>query len=173
MSSMLKPPVSKLDHFEGSLDAPIKLVEYGDYQCPSCGSAYPVIKRLRLDLAGKICFVFRNFPLSNAHEFARIAAIAAEAAALQHEFWRMHDALFQNQDALSDVFVYQLAQSIGLDMRIFEEDMLDDKTTKKVDTDFESGVRSGVNGTPTFFVNGQRYDDGVSSLYETLLSIVE
>lgn len=156
--SQLTPPVNKKDHIQGNSHAPLTLLEYGDYQCSHCGHAYPIIKQVQQALGDQLRFVYRNFPLSEAHPDAAKAASAAEAAALQHRFWQMHDVIFENQYALSwnDLFAY--AQSIGLDMQRFKEDVQKDSITEKVEADFESGVRSGVNGTPSFFVNGEKYE---------------
>lgn len=157
--SQLTPPVSKKDHIQGNSHAPLTLVEYGDYQCPHCGHAYPIIKQVQKKLGDRLRFVFRNFPMSEAHPDAFKAAVAAEAAALQNHFWEMHDAIFENQQALSwdDLFAY--AKSIGLDMQRFEQDVQKQSLAKKVESDFESGIRSGVNGTPSFYINGEKYED--------------
>lgn len=156
--SQLIPPVRSDDHTQGNKEAPLTLVEYGDYQCGFCGRAYPIIKQVQQELGSQLRFVYRNFPLSEAHPDAFKAAVAAEAAALQHLFWQMHDVLFENQSALSwnDLFAY--AQSIDLDMQRFEGDIQSSSVTAKVEADFESGVRSGVNGTPSFFINGEKYE---------------
>lgn len=156
--NQLTPSVNKNDHIQGNSHAPLTLVEYGDYQCPYCGHAYPIIKQVQQELGDRVRFVYRNFPLSEAHPDAFKAAVAAEAAALQNRFWEMHDVLFENQSALSwnDLFIY--AQSIDLDMQQFEADVQKGSVTGKVEADFESGVRSGVNGTPSFFINGKKYE---------------
>jgi len=156
----LTPPVGPADHAQGSPEAPVTLVEYGDYQCPYCGAAYPMIKLLQQSLGDTLRFVFRNFPLAQAHEHAMLAAQAAEAAAVSGEesFWRMHDQLFEHQDALelSDLVGY--AKAIGLDAAQFRRDLEAGTFQSRVRSDFRGGVRSGVNGTPTFFINGERYD---------------
>src|SRR3989442_13995744 len=108
-------PVADRDHIQGPIDAPIALVEYGDYECPYCGEAYPIVKAIQEQLGERLCFVFRNFPLSNMHPYAEHAAEAAEAAGAQGKFWEMHDLLFENQDALHDEALAQYAQSLGLD----------------------------------------------------------
>ncbi len=148
----LKIPVSKEDHAEGPEDAPLVLVEYGDYQCPHCGRAYPIVKRLQKALHGKLKFVFRNFPLSEMHPDALNAAKVAEASALQGKFWEMHDLLYENQGALDVESLGDYAGKLGL------KAVVDSGIEERIETDFEGGVRSGVNGTPTFFVNGARYD---------------
>jgi protein-disulfide isomerase len=156
--SELTVPVTKKDHIQGPDDAPVTLVEYGDYECPYCGRAYYVIKKLQQDLGDKLRFVFRNFPLAQIHPHAVQAALAAESAALQRKFWEMHDVLFENQDALQEHDLVSYAYSLGLDVDRFMDDISSEKVQQKVDSDFWSGVRSGVNGTPTFFINGKRFD---------------
>ena len=154
----LTPPVSARDHVAGPDDAPVTLVEYGDYECPYCGMASPIVKRARQDLGTRLCFVFRNFPLAESHPHARIAAQAAEAAGAQGKFWEMHDMLFEHQDALEVEDLVGYAKSLGLDVQQFARELETGTYEKRVRDDFRSGVRSGVNGTPTFFVNGSRYD---------------
>jgi protein-disulfide isomerase len=156
--SQLIPPVGANDHEAGPDDAPVTLVEYGDYECPYCGMAYLVVKSAQRELGKQLRFVFRNFPLAEAHPHARLAAQAAEAAAAQGKFWQMHDALFEHQDALEAEDLSGYAKSLGLDMAQFARDLQDAKYTKRVRDDFRSGVRSGVNGTPTFFINGSRFE---------------
>ena len=154
----LTPPVSELDHVAGPDDAPVTLVEYGDYECPHCGRAHPVVKAVQRELEGQLRFVFRNFPLAEAHPHALLAAQSAEAAGAQGRFWEMHDMIFEHQDALELQDIVGYAESLGLDITRFESDLAAGTYAKKVRDDFRSGVRSGVNGTPTFFVNGVRYD---------------
>jgi protein-disulfide isomerase len=156
--TLLTPPVSARDHVTGSEDAAVALVEYGDYECPYCGMAYQVVKSAQRELDKDLRFVFRNFPLAEAHPHARLAAEAAEAAAAQGKFWEMHDVLFEHQDALEAEDIIGYAKSLGLDMTQFGKDLQDAKYTKRVREDFRSGVKSGVNGTPTFFINGSRYE---------------
>jgi protein-disulfide isomerase len=154
----LTPPVSDRDHINGPDDAPVTLVEYGDYECPYCGMAYPVVKSAQRALGDQLRFVFRNFPLAEAHPHARIAAQAAEAAGAQGKFWEMHDMLFEHQKALETEELASYADSLGLDSVRFLRELQAGVHEKRVREDFRSGVRSGVNGTPTFFVNGSRYD---------------
>jgi protein-disulfide isomerase len=154
----LTPPVSERDHVAGPDDAPVTLVEYGDYECPHCGRAHPVVKAVQRELEGQLRFVFRNFPLAEAHPHALLAAQSAEAAGAQGRFWEMHDMIFEHQDALELQDIVGYAESLGLDITRFESDLAAGTYEKKVRDDFRSGVRSGVNGTPTFFVNGVRYD---------------
>jgi protein-disulfide isomerase len=154
----LTPPVSPRDHAEGPADAPETLVEYGDYQCPYCGAAHPVIKRLQKALGKKLRFVFRNFPLTQAHPYAMVAAEAAEAAALQRKFWEMHDLIYENQEDLEPDVLPDWAKRVGLDLQEFGTAITQGEITRRIKEDRMSGIRSGVNGTPCFFINGTRYD---------------
>jgi protein-disulfide isomerase len=159
--SRLTVPVSDADHAEGPAGAPITLVEYGDYQCPSCGAAYPVVKDLQQQLGKKLRFVFRNFPLENVHEHAMNAALAAEAAGAlggEKAFWKMHDTLFENQNALDDADLGSYAADAGVDGNEVMRAVETGAHAERVRADLVGGARSGVNGTPTFFVNGERYD---------------
>jgi len=167
----LTQPVSAQDHAEGPADAPLTLVEYGDYQCPYCGAAYPVVKRLQKKLGKRLRFVFRNFPLTESHPYALIAAEAAEAAALQGKFWEMHDLLFEQQASLKPEIIPSWAKRTGLNVEQFENDVKQGLVEKRIKEDRQSGIRSGVNGTPTFFINGTRYDG--SSDYSSLLAALE
>jgi len=156
--STLRPAVSSKDNIQGSASAPIELVEYGDYQCPHCGRAYPILKNIQAKLGDQLKFVFRNFPLSKIHPNATHAAIATEAAARQHKFWEMHDYIFEHQNRLDDGSLVRYATHLRLDAAQFASDFEKQELAQKVEDDFESGVRSGVNGTPSFFINGQKYD---------------
>jgi protein-disulfide isomerase len=160
----LKPTVSNSDHAQGNMSASLVIVEFGDYQCPYCGAAYPVIKNLMNEFGSQVKFVFRNFPLSEIHPYARPAALAAEAAALQGKFWAMHDAIYENQTYLNENLLLTLAGQLQLDVDVFKKDLQSEKLADKVDADFESGMRSGVNGTPTFYVNGKKFDGGAEDL---------
>jgi protein-disulfide isomerase len=151
-------PVGKDDHVEGPEDAPVTLVEYGDYQCPGCGTAYPMVKAIQKHLGAKLRFVFRNMPLNEIHPNAEMAAEAAEAAGAQGKFWEMHDALYEHQDQLGPDLASGLAKRLHLDVPRFEEDLVSRRFRDHVKRDFMGGVRSGVNGTPTFFIDGTRYD---------------
>jgi protein-disulfide isomerase len=156
----LAKPVAATDHAQGPANAPVTLVEYGDYQCPYCGAAYPIIKAVQQRLGDKLRFVFRNFPLQQAHPYAELAAEAAEAAGAQGKFWEMHDALFENQAELGQELIETLVGRLGLDAASFESDLETRKFQARVKHDFMGGVRSGVNGTPSLFINGERYDEG-------------
>jgi protein-disulfide isomerase len=158
MSTRLVTPVSDADHAAGNPDAAITLVEYGDFECPHCGRAHPVLQRLQEQMGDDLRFVFRNFPLRESHPHAQHAAEAAESAAAQGDFWAMHDQLFEHQDALEDEDLLEYAAAIGLDPDAMGEDLDAGTYESKVRDDFMDGVRSGVNGTPTFFVNGRRFD---------------
>jgi len=165
-SSNLSPSVSERDHSEGLPDAPMTLVEYGDYQCPYCGAAYPVVKQLQRHFGKRLRFVFRNFPLTQAHPYALIAAEAAEAAALQGKFWQMHDHIYEHQDELEPDVLPAWAQQVELDLEAFGLAIKQGKITERIKEDRMSGVRSGVNGTPCFFINDSRYDGDAD--YESL-----
>ncbi len=159
-------PVSERDHAIGPADAPVTLVEYGDYECPDCGNAYPIIKRLIAEEGARLRFVFRNFPLSNVHPHASVAAQAAEAAAAHGKFWEMHDVLYEHQKNLDDYEMTQFAIKVGLEIYRFDADMAAERFAPRVSEDFSFGVKSGVNGTPTFFINDVRYDGAKD--YESL-----
>ena len=147
------------DHIQGDSKAILTLVEYGDYQCPFCGAAYPEVKKVQKELGSKLRFVFRNFPLTNVHEFAMAAAETAEAASAQGKFWEMHDLLYEHQATLGDHSVaLGYAKKLGLDTQKFESEIAQHVHAKRIKDDFMGGVRSGVNGTPTFYVNGARHD---------------
>jgi protein-disulfide isomerase len=151
--------VSAADHAQGPADAPVTLLEYGDYQCPYCGEAYPIIKSAQQRLGNRLRFVFRNFPLNQAHPQAELAAEAAEAAGAQGKFWEMHDALYENQAELGPALIRTLAERLDLDAKQLEDDLESRKFQSRVKRDFMGGVRSGVNGTPGLFINGRRYDE--------------
>jgi protein-disulfide isomerase len=168
--SVLTVPVNERDHIRGSAAAPVILLEYGDFECPACGMAYPIVKALEARLGAMLAVAFRHFPLSTVHPHAERAAEAAEAAGAQGKFWPMHDTLFENQQALEDTDLVDYALQLGLDVSRFASDLGTHRHAPKVRADFTSGVRSGVNGTPTFFVNGVRHD-GPYDAVSLLLSI--
>jgi len=157
-SSKLVLSVEGRDHIQGAIGAPFALIEYGDYECPYCGEAYPLVKEIQKRLGKRLCFAFRNFPLVNSHPHAEHAAEAAEAAGAQGKFWEMHDMLYENQDALEDEDIAQYATALGLDGRRLLGEIEAGTFSKRVREDFRTGARDGVNGTPTFFANGARYD---------------
>jgi protein-disulfide isomerase len=153
------PVTPEHDHIEGPLNASLTLVEYGDYQCPYCGAAYPEVKKVQKELSSELRFVFRNFPLTNMHEHAMNAAETAEAASAQGKFWPMHDFLYEHQATLGDPSVaLGYAKRLGLDTQRFEREIAQHTHQKRIKDDLMGGVRSGVNGTPTFYVNGVRHD---------------
>jgi len=150
--------VGEDDHVQGTADAPVTLLEYGDFECSHCGEAYGIVKEIQERLGDRLRFVYRNFPLTQVHPHAESAAEASEAAAAQGKFWEMHDTLFENQQNLSQPALLNYAAEIGLDEEQFAEDLENETYREKVEADFMSGAESGVNGTPTFFINGVRYD---------------
>ena len=157
--SSLSPPVSeKRDHILGPADAPVTLLEYGDYECPYCVQAHIAVGKVRAHFGDELRFAFRNFPMSQVHPHAARAAEAAEAAGAQGLFWEMHDTLYENEDALDDESLYEYAELIGLDVSEFVRALTGGVYAPRVREDFLSGVGSGVNGTPTFFINGGRHD---------------
>jgi NhaA family Na+:H+ antiporter len=168
MGNRLVPAVSERDHVQGSLDAPVVFVEYGDYECPHCLQAHSIVQELQDRLGERACFVYRHFPIRSSHPHAQHAAEAAEAAGAQGKFWEMHDLLFENQEALLDENLIEYARQIGLDQVQFQRDLAEGRFKDRVLEDFKSGVRSGVNGTPTFYINDERYDGpwDVESLVE-------
>jgi protein-disulfide isomerase len=170
-TARLTVPVSQRDHQQGPATAPVTLVEYGDYECPYCGEAYPIVKEIQRRLGDRLRFVFRNFPLTQSHPHAEHAAEAAEAASAQEKFWQMHDYLFEHQQALDDAHLVHYAVALELDKDRFVREMTAHVYANRVREDFLSGVRSGVNGTPTFFINGVRHDDSYE--LETLLAAIE
>jgi protein-disulfide isomerase len=151
-------PVRADDHASGPEDAPVTLVEYGDYECPYCLMAFPILKGIRRRLGARLRFVFRNFPLTKIHPHAQHAAEAAESAAAQGKFWEMHDIIFENQHALADEDLLRYAKILRLDVDRLARELAEGTHAKRVRDDFRNGVRSGVNGTPTFFINGERFD---------------
>lgn len=156
----LSIPLSEKDHVAGPASAKVTLVEYGDYQCPYCRSAYAIVKKIQKEMGAELRFAFRNFPLAQAHAHATHAAIAAEVAGAkgEKEFWAMHDTLYENQGALEDDDLAGYAEPFGVSSGELEAAYAGGAAADHVRADFRGGVRSGVNGTPTFFVNGERYD---------------
>jgi protein-disulfide isomerase len=176
--SHLTPAVGPDDHVQGNPKAPVTLVEYGDFECPYCGQAYPIVKRVQQRLGTRLRFVFRNFPLSELHPHALHAAEAAESVAERggpQAFWAMHDLLYQHQRegeaALGDAGLERLAARAGVDGAAVAEDLRSERLAPLVREQFMTGVRSGVNGTPTFFINGHRFDDSWDE--ESLVAALE
>ena len=152
------PVTIGLDHIRGSVNAAITIVEYGDFECPYTGMAYPVIKELLRQFNEKIYFVYRNFPLNGIHPPAQYAAEATEAAAAQDKFWQMHDHLFEHQKVLGDHHLLEYAQKVGLNIDKFKQEMSEHVYAPIINKSLNSGIDSGVEGTPTFFINGERYE---------------
>ena len=166
----LAKPVDEHDHVLGPEDAPVTLVEYGDFQCPHCRAAHFYLKNVLATLGDDMRFVFRNMPLTQVHPMAQLAAEVAEAAGAQGKFWPMHDLIYENQDLLSPALLTRLGQRLGLDMQRFTDDVESHRFLSKVKEDFMSAVRSGSAGTPSFFVNGEPYEGSFDdeSLIEAL-----
>ena len=156
--SKLVPSVGPRDHVQGPAGAPVTLVEYGDFECPHCGAAYVILKEIREVMGDELRFVFRHFPLTQIHPHAESAAEASEAAGAQGKFWEMHDLLFENQQTLDPPHLAAFAEQLDLDALKFVRELHEGRYRERVREDFMSGVRSGVNGTPTFFINGVRYN---------------
>jgi protein-disulfide isomerase len=154
----LKTPINKSDHVRGPTTAAITLVEYGDYQCPHCGMAHPIVNQVQEYFRNSLRFVFRHFPLTEVHPLAGIAAESAEFAGAAGLFWEMHDALFENQSILSIPTIFMIADQLRLPEVLLRNALETGQYTSKVRSDFMGGVRSGVNGTPAFFINGARHD---------------
>jgi protein-disulfide isomerase len=152
-------PVGSRDHIQGPEQAPLTLVEYGDYQCPYCGAAYPIVHEVQRRLGSHLRFVFRNFPIGTSHPNAPMAAEAAEAAGAQGKFWEMHDMLYEHQAALEEPHLVTYARKVDVDVERFRTELQRHTFRSRVQEDFMSGVRSGVNGTPTFYINELRHDD--------------
>jgi protein-disulfide isomerase len=161
--SVLRVPVSPRDHMRGRPNAPVVLVEYGDYQCPYCAAVNPVIRFLENRYGKTLCSVFRHFPLTEVHPFAAIAAEAAEYAGDHGLFWEMHDAIYANQHQLSPALLFAIAGKLNLSQIGLRDSLARSAHADKIQADFIGGVRSGVNGTPTFFVNGVRHNGGFSA----------
>jgi protein-disulfide isomerase len=161
------------DHYQGCPLAPIELVQYGDFQCEHCADVYPVIKWLQDSFGNHLKFVYRHYPIPTRHPLSLQAAVASEAAALQGKFWHMHDIIYENQKYLTRTSFSEFAREIDLDSQAFEDCREHRKLFQKVISDFEGGVKSGVDSSPTFFINGARYDgfDDFDSLYSALQNV--
>lgn len=157
LGAALSVPVNEQDHLRGPADAPITLLEYGDYECPTCARTHPLIKQLLEDARGTLRFAFRHFPLNSVHPMASIAAQAAEAAGAQGKFWDMHDLLMEHIDDLAESDLTQYALRLGLNVYQFESDLRNEQFASRVQRDRQSGTTSGVHGTPALFINGERY----------------
>jgi protein-disulfide isomerase len=160
MPATLTLPVGSRDHVRGPASAPVTLVEYGDFECPQCGAARPIIERVADTFGDRLQFVFRHFPLTNSHPNAQRAAEAAEWAASLRAFWPMHDALYQAQKNLSERRILELAAGLGLAGAELQRAWAAHTFIPRVKEDFASGLKSGVTGTPSFFINGVRHEGG-------------
>lgn len=167
----LRAPVVANDHIQGPEDAAVTLVEYGDYECPHCGHAYHIVKQVQKHCGPDLRFVFRNFPLAEIHPHAQAAAEAAEFANASGKFWEMHDGIYQNQQRLNSSLLFELAADIGISVEGLRKALQDHEFASKVRQDFLGGVRSGVNGTPAFFINGIRHDAAYD--FENLRSAID
>ncbi|HLM79473.1 MAG TPA: DsbA family protein [Terriglobales bacterium] len=166
----LKVPITAEDHTQGPEDAEVILVEYGDYECPHCGRAYPIVQQVQKHFGKRLRLVFRNFPLSEMHPHAEAAAEVAEFAGAQGKFWEMHDRLFENQPRLGEALFLDLGEKLKLSTTALRQALEQGAFEARVRADFKGGVRSGVNGTPTFFINGHRHDGSFE--FETLVSAI-
>lgn len=158
MKAKLTVPVSNRDHVQGPETAPVTLIEYGDFECPYCAAAHVIVKQVQQLMEDQLRFVFRHFPLTQIHPHAESAAEASEAAGAQGQFWEMHDVLYENQPMLDSQHLVIFAQDLGLDVKTYVRELESGIYRERVRADFLSGVKSGVNGTPAFFINGIRYD---------------
>jgi protein-disulfide isomerase len=171
LMATLKAPITRNDHIRGPANAPITVVEYGDYECPHCGLAYPIVNQVLLSFSGRVQFVYRHFPLTEIHPHAEIAAESAEFASAAGLFWDMHDALFENQSRLSITTIFLIGAELGLPETAMRNALETGRYRNKVRSDFMGGVRSGVNGTPAFFINGVRHDGAYD--YASLVSAIQ
>lgn len=169
--AVLRVPITLDDHIQGDDHAFITLVEYGDYECSYCGAAHSVIKQLQKHFDKQLRFVFRNFPLKELHPHAEAAAEAAEFAATHHRFWDMYDLIYENQSILSISLLCELAEKLGLPASNVEQAIENKTYESKIRKDFIGGVRSGVNGTPTIFINDQRYNGSIE--FRDLAAVID
>jgi protein-disulfide isomerase len=169
--SVLRVPVTSADHIQGDEHAPATLVEYGDYECGYCGLAFPIVKSVQKHFGKKLKFVFRHFPLTQVHPLAQPAAETAEFAGAHGRFWQMHDSIFKNQDRLSIPTLFALTDELELSQLGLRSALENGTYAPKVRSDFLGGVRSGVNGTPTFFIGGRRHEAPFD--FEHLVAAIE
>jgi protein-disulfide isomerase len=167
----LRTPITKSDHVLGQETAPITFVEYGDYECPHCALAHPIVDHVQQYFGERMRFVFRHFPMAEIHPHAGIAAESAEFAGAMGLFWDMHDALFANQSSLSLPTIFLIAEQLGLSETALRNALETGQYRNKVRNDFMGGIRSGVNGTPAFFINGVRHDGGYD--YSSLVAGIQ
>ncbi|MBC7537326.1 MAG: thioredoxin domain-containing protein [Bacteriovorax sp.] len=175
MASSLTIPANKKDHHIGSIHALVTLVEYGDFECPHCSIFAPMVDQLINEFKTNLYFVLRHFPVSNIHPHALLAALAAEAAGLQNEFWSFSEFLFKNYDYLSPELIDECAEGLNLNLHQFRKDMKSEELLERITKDFSGGARSGVNGTPTLFLNGHRYEGPLTYnfLREAILRLID
>lgn len=166
----LKVPITVEDHAQGTENAEVTLVEYGDYECPHCGRAFPIVQQIQRHFGARLRLVFRNFPLTEIHPHAEAAAEVAEFAGSKGKFWEMHDMLFEYQARLGEELFLELGEKLGLSTGDLLKATEQGRFEARVRADFRGGVRSGVNGTPTFFINGHRHDDSFD--FETLSAAI-
>jgi protein-disulfide isomerase len=150
-------PVSERDHSQGPATAAVTLVQYGDYECPYTRQATWVVQAIQQELGDQLRFIYRNFPLTKIHPHALHAALSAEGAAAQSKFWEMHDYIFHHQHTLADADLEHFAEAVGLDLQQYRRDMREQRALTRIEEDVRGGERSGVQGTPTFFINGILY----------------
>jgi protein-disulfide isomerase len=167
----LRVPVTQHDHSKGPANAPVTLVEYGDFECPGCGAAHPIVNLVLQHFGPKLQFVFRHFPLTQVHLNAEPAAESAEFAGAHGRFWEMHDGIYENQDRLGPALLFALAGALELSEVELRNALVSEKYAPKIKSDFLGGVRSGVNGTPSFFVNGHQHEG--SYAFEDLVAAIE
>jgi protein-disulfide isomerase len=171
-SPRLVLPVSARDHARGPEGAPVTLVEYGDFECPHCGAAYPVLSKVRQQYADRVRFVFRHFPLTNVHPHAQAAAEASEWAAAQGRFWELHDRIYQTQNRLSEPHLLRLAEELQLDADSLARTLKDHLFFSRVKEDFLGGIKSGVKGTPAYFLNEVRHEGDASTLQGSIEALL-
>lgn len=169
--STLKIPVGPADHIQGDESAAVTLVEFGDYECPHCARAYPIVKKVQKHFGKQLRFVYRNFPLTEMHPNAEFAAETSEFAGAHDKFWEAHDLLFENQNRLGGELYAEIAHKLNLNATQLASALEKREFAAKVHADFSGGVRSGVNGTPTFFINNQRNDAPFD--YEGLVTAID
>lgn len=156
--STLRVPIAEEDHVRGHEKAPVTLIEYGDYECPDCQKAYSIVKEIQKKFGDKVRFSFRHFPLQAKHPCAHVAAQIAEFSGEKNRFWEMHDLLFENQARLGMPLLVELTQKLGLPIRDLENALENETYAPKIQKDFVGGIKSSVNRSPTFFINGERYN---------------
>lgn len=171
---ILTQEIGERGHICGDANYLVTLVMYGDFECPYCGRAYPVVKRLQESLGADLRFVYRHFPISSRHRYAKLAAEASEAAAAQGAFWEYADRLFENQNKLDEKALSLFAADLGLDTDRFKRELDSHVYAARVEEDLDSGIMSGVNGTPTFYIEGLRYDGPPEyrEMYSALLKVI-